>query len=296
MKWNILEYKNSMSTVAFALLIVGCGGGGGGGGSASSSSSLVTVLSGIAVDPYIQGATFYHDSNDNGVYDSSETLSSASDSNGKFTFSSAIPVNSIVRMKDKGTHNGVAFTGDISAKLTSSGVVSPLTTLSQKGFSNALATYAIVDTNQNSCYDSSSGVSATCTGIGYDADYTKNQPNYTINGTVITDNITQLMWTQSSDVDGDGVTTDSGDKLLQSEAVSYCSNLTLAEYEDWRLPDIKTLYSLILFSGEDPSGYEGSDTSALTTFLYTGFTQAFGDTSNNERIIDGQYATTTKQP
>ena len=66
------------------------------------------------------------------------------------------------------------------------------------------------------------------------------------------------------------------------------------EMIDWRLPDIKTLYSLIEFTGEDPSGYTGTDTSGLITFLDDSFDKAFGDQDAGERIIDGQYATTTK--
>ena len=158
---------------------------------------------------------------------------------------------------------------------------------------NATTAYSIVDTNQNRCYDSISGLESSCIQIGYDADYNGNQPSYTLNGSIVMDNITDIMWTQSSDLDADGITTDIGDKLSQEDAISYCSNLTLDGYSNWRLPDIKTLYSLILFSGQDPSSYTSTDTSSLQTFLDSSFSRAFGDYDAGERIIDGQYATTT---
>jgi len=155
--------------------------------------------------------------------------------------------------------------------------------------------YKLVDTGQTLCYDSNTGDEKSCNNSGYDADYQGNQPSYTIssNDLIVTDNVTGLMWTKSSDIDGDGETSDSGDKLSESEAISYCSNLSLGGYDDWRLPDIKTLYSLILFTGEDPSGYSG-DSSNIVTFLDSSFSRALGDESSGERVIDGQYATTTR--
>jgi hypothetical protein len=159
-----------------------------------------------------------------------------------------------------------------------------------------IRTYNIVDTNQSLCYDSTSGLENSCSNNGYDADYIGNQPSYTLSSSknIVTDNITSLMWTKSSDIDGDGVTTDVDDKRSYDDAVSYCSSLSLDGYSDWRLPDIKTLYSLILFTGEDPSSYTGTDTSALVTFLDGNFDRAFGDQDAGQRVIDGQYASTTK--
>lgn len=156
--------------------------------------------------------------------------------------------------------------------------------------------YTIVDTAQSKCYDSTNGTEVSCSNSGYDGDYNGNQPSYTLNssGNIVTDNTTGLMWTQSSNLDGDGQNTDAGDKLSYDDAVAHCSNLSLDNYSDWRLPDIKTLYSLILFTGEDPSNYTGTDTSQLVTFLDSSFDKAFGDQDSGERIIDGQYATTTK--
>jgi hypothetical protein len=48
------------------------------------------------------------------------------------------------------------------------------------------------------------------------------------------------------------------------------------------------------FAGTDPSGIVNTDTSLLTPFLDAGvFEPGFGDTAAGERIIDGQYATST---
>ncbi|MEM7183326.1 MAG: DUF1566 domain-containing protein, partial [Spirochaetota bacterium] len=176
--------------------------------------------------------------------------------------------------------------------------------LSQTSSSSVTNTYKIVDTNQTKCYNSSTGAEATCTGTGYDGDYSGNQPSYTTSsdGTVITDNVTSLMWTQSTDINSDG-SVNSSDKRSQSDAESYCSSLSLGGHSDWRLPSIKELYSLILFTGLDASSATGCttagdtscDTSTLTLFLDTNyFDKAFGDIAgNNERGIDAQYVTTT---
>lgn len=117
-----------LSTITAGLLI-GCGGG-----SSSTTTSTNNTTSGIAVDPYIKGATFYYDANENDTYDSGEVLSTATDENGSFTFNSYIPDGGKVIMKDKGMHNGVPFDGQLSANLSSSGVVNPLTSLETKGF------------------------------------------------------------------------------------------------------------------------------------------------------------------
>ncbi len=160
--------------------------------------------------------------------------------------------------------------------------------------------YAVVDTNQISCYSSASGQSTSCSGAGHDADYAGNQPDYSVSedGLTIRDNVTGLIWQQSSDTNADGELNYS-DKLYQNEALSYCENLTLAGRDNWRLPNIKEAYSLILFSGKDASNYQGSDTSTLVPFLASEFDWAFGDLLTNEginagdRIIDAQYATTS---
>lgn len=153
--------------------------------------------------------------------------------------------------------------------------------------------YPIVDTNQQNCYNSS-GISISCSGSGQDGEFTGNTPSYTDNGDgTVTDNITGVMWQQTADTNGDG-TIDVNDKYTQTDAVNYCENLTLAGYYDWELPDIKTMYSLIDFSGEDVSVYQGEDTSGLNPFINDEvFGYGYGDTSAGERIIDAQWATTS---
>jgi len=155
--------------------------------------------------------------------------------------------------------------------------------------------YAIVDTGQIVCYDDSDEL-VTCPAAGepfygQDNQHDGHQPSYTDNGDgTVADNVTGLMWQQSPDTDGDG-DIDADDKLSYDEAVARASTLDLGGYNDWRLPTIKELYSLMDFSGVDPSGYEDDDTSGLIPFIDTSFFDfAYGDTSAGERIIDAQYA------
>lgn len=155
-------------------------------------------------------------------------------------------------------------------------------------------TYHIVDTAQGKCYGSSLEIPCPSEEafFGQDAQYTGLEPGFTINqdGTV-TDNNTGLVWQQSPDSNGDGVL-NAVDKLTHAEASAYCESLSLAGADDWRLPDIKALYSLIDFRGTDPSGAGGQI--GLVPFLdnaYFGF--AYGDTAAGERTIDSQFASSS---
>jgi len=146
-------------------------------------------------------------------------------------------------------------------------------------------TYPIVDTNQVYCYDDSSSISCPGDGqafYGQDAQYTNNAPRYQDNGDgTVSDLVTGLMWQQ-----------DPGEKMTYDQAVAGAESFTLAGYDDWRLPSIKELYSLIQFSGLDPSG---PNSTTLIPFIDTDyFNFEYGDESAGERIIDSQWATSTK--
>lgn len=159
------------------------------------------------------------------------------------------------------------------------------------------STYPIVDTGQTACYNASTEITCPTEGdpfYGQDAQINGSAPSYTNNGDgTIIDNVTGVMWQQSADTDGDN-DIDAADKLSYTNAGTYCQNLSLGGFTDWELPDIKTLYSLIDFSGIDPSGYSGTDTSGQVPFVDTAFFDfAYGDTTAGERIIDAQYASST---
>ncbi len=147
--------------------------------------------------------------------------------------------------------------------------------------------YPVVDTGQSYCYDAHNSIPCPAEGeafYGQDAQIRGNAPSYTDNGDgTVTDNVTGLMWQQ-----------DPGDKMTYDEAVAGAASFSLAGYDDWRLPTIKELYSLILFSGYDPSGLSGG-TSELTPFIDTEtFMFEYGDESVNERIIDSQFISSTE--
>jgi hypothetical protein len=92
--------------------------------------------------------------------------------------------------------------------------------------------------------------------IGDDGDLQKGvvwpEPRFTDNedGTV-TDNLTGLMWAEDASV---------GPKNW-NDALTYCNDLSLGGYGDWRLPNVKELQSLIHYGVFSPAlpNTEGTD-------------------------------------
>ncbi len=171
------------------------------------------------------------------------------------------------------------------------------TTTATAGSSAGGLTYPVVDTGQVAFYDAEREIAEPTEGEpfhGQDAAHAGNQPSYTDNGDgTVTDDVTGLVWQQSADTDADG-DIDAADKLSYDAAIAYCDDLDLGGTDDWQLPTIKQLYSLIDFTGVDPSGYEQTDTSGLVPFIDTDYIDfAYGDTGAGERIIDAQYASST---
>lgn len=169
-----------------------------------------------------------------------------------------------------------------------------LTGLSAPSFAYS---YAIVDTNQTQCSGTSSTMGSCVgeTGFGQDAQYQGAMPSYTDNGDgTVTDNNTGLVWAQTTDLNGDGKIT-ADDKVTYDEGAAYASNLALGGHNDWRVPTIKELYSLMLFDGEDPSGINGAGTYSIMPFIdHSVFGFESGDMDAGERLIDSQYLSSTK--
>jgi hypothetical protein len=143
--------------------------------------------------------------------------------------------------------------------------------------------FVVVDTKQNSCFGND-GSRITCPSegealSGQDAQHNGIQPSYTDNGDkTVTDNNTGMMWQKTPDYKHYGY----------DDAISYCSNLTVANYNDWRLPTIKELYSLADFRGEIVNP---RDESANTPYIDTTY---FDFQYDKRMAYIGQYWSITK--
>ena len=135
--------KKTIWTLLLTLTLTGlvaCGGGGGSNDSTADGGPRGPI-SGIAVDPYIEGAMFQEIAADGVTV--LQRQSSASDALGRFSFPQATTVGSIIMMKAsaKGMHQGAPFEGILKRKVTAAGedalVVSPMTTVLANGSSEA---------------------------------------------------------------------------------------------------------------------------------------------------------------
>ncbi len=141
--------------------------------------------------------------------------------------------------------------------------------------------YPIVDTGQQDCFDNSQGINPPELGAafyGQDAQFNDNQlqPAYVAwrDGTV-EDLNSGLTWVRAR-----------GEKMTWADAVSGAEECNVGGHDDWRMPTIKELYSLIDFRGYiNPEG-NGDDT---VPYIDTEFFMfEYGDVNNCERIIDCQ--------
>lgn len=158
-------------------------------------------------------------------------------------------------------------------------------------------TFRIVDTGQTDCYDVINVLSAYPEPgddyYGQDAQYNGFQPSYTLSddGKTVYDHVTQLTW-QSSPNSTNTIPVYE-DKKTVADAQSVPDELNAIAYggyTDWRLPTIKEMYSLILFSGKDISGYSGTDTSVLTPFIDTNYFKfSYGDIEKDGRLLELHY-------
>lgn len=134
------------------------------------------------------------------------------------------------------------------------------------------------DTGQTWCYDQQGRevrCAATLTCPGQDGSYATGCSSEgrfvdNLDGTV-TDTCTGLEWQrETADVNGDWQLTDQ-DSVTWCEALAYCENLVFADHNDWRLPNVRELQSIVDYGrvnpaidpvfGSVPSGYWSSTSS-----------------------------------
>lgn len=143
-------------------------------------------------------------------------------------------------------------------------------------------TYPIVGTGQLQCYNNYDAIGAPQPGqpfYGQDAQHPGNTPSYRDNGDgTVSDLVTGLMWVKAR-----------GEKMSWADALASAKTCRVAGHDDWRVPSIKELYSLIEFTGECHATV-GSKPFINTD--YFGF--VYGDTSRGERMIDCQDWSSTK--
>jgi hypothetical protein len=164
--------------------------------------------------------------------------------------------------------------------------------------------YAVVGTGQSRCYNAYAEIAPPRPGqpfFGQDAQYRHNQPAYTLSadGLTVRDNVTGLTWQSSPNLRDGGAPT-SGDKLTARQAAllpAWLNQKHWGSFGDWRLPTIKELYSLILFSGIDASRPDMTDPSGAWPFIDTRYFKfVYGDPRAGERTIDSQWATGSFSP
>lgn len=145
------------------------------------------------------------------------------------------------------------------------------------------ASYVIVDTGQRDCFSDAGLIACPSEGTafaGQDAQHQGVRAAYRDNGDgTITDLATGLMWQKTPEL---------AQQATYAEALAGAATLNLAGYDDWRLPSLKELYSLMDFNGN-------SRALTLVPYLDTDyFDFAYGDESAGDRIIDAQYWTTNE--
>lgn len=119
------------------------------------------------------------------------------------------------------------------------------------------------------------------------------------NGTV-TDNVTGIMWRKcSAGLNNDSSCSGTISTMTWQEALDYCNGLSFAGYDDWRLPNVKEVRSLVdtstnfpaintTYFPNTPTNYEywsstttaGYPANAFNMFFHHGFVGGGGKTNN----------------
>ncbi len=141
--------------------------------------------------------------------------------------------------------------------------------------------YTVTGTGVNVCYNNTAVIS--CPVLPSEPFYGQGQgitPSYQNNGDgTVTDLNTGLTWIKSR-----------GSKMSWDSAFIMAAQCITGGHNDWRVPSIKELYSLINFNGK--SGVNSTSCIPYIDTSYFGWKT--GDTTLGERVIDAQDWSSTK--
>lgn len=143
-------------------------------------------------------------------------------------------------------------------------------------------TYPVVGTGQTACYNNYTTIAPPKSDqpfYGQDAQHPGNAPSYRDNGDgTVSDLVTGLTWVKAR-----------GEKVSWATAMAGAKACRVGGHDDWRVPTIKELYSLIQFTGECHATF-GANPFINTNY----FDFVYGDTARGERSIDCQDWSATK--
>jgi hypothetical protein len=137
------------------------------------------------------------------------------------------------------------------------------------------------DTNQDDCWGAGTG-EEDCAGTGQDGEYVGQGPDYSVDGGVVTDEVSGLMWTAATDFSTFG------------EAEELAAGLGTGGYDDWRLPTVSELYTLIDFSGSTGTAAPESQSAPDDAVPYVDDSVFDFEYATDGRYIDVQYLSSTE--
>ncbi|HYC57804.1 MAG TPA: DUF1566 domain-containing protein, partial [Candidatus Binatia bacterium] len=125
-------------------------------------------------------------------------------------------------------------------------------------------------TGQTNCYNTAGSV-IECAGTGQDGESQKGEArSFTDNGDgTVTDNVSGLMWEKHSD---DGSIHDKDNTYTWDNSftkVATLNSMVFAGHNDWRLPNVVELQSLVNHGAANPSTFSAFNTGCVATCTVT---------------------------